>query len=98
MVVRNHDLDLGADGGWLFFNRTPALGAAPWLAGGVSQFLCLRLAWACTHASLRSMLSAGAGRPRPQPGGHSSRLPPSTCACTWKTVCPAPGPVLNTTR
>ena len=32
------------------------------------------------------------------PGGHVIALPPSRCRWVWKTVCPAPAPVLNTSR
>jgi hypothetical protein len=32
------------------------------------------------------------------PGGHSNPRPPRTCAWTWKTVWPAPVPVLKTMR
>ncbi len=32
------------------------------------------------------------------PGGQLSPRPPSRCPWRWKTVCPAPLPVLNTSR
>ena len=39
------------------------------------------------------------GRPgAAQPGGQPSSRPPSTCRWVWKTLCPAPAPVLRTNR
>src|SRR5260370_8874557 len=97
MMIGNHDLDLGGNGGWLF-RGGPTLGTAPGLAGGVSQFLGLRLAWAHTHASLPSCYLPAPTTGGAQPGGQAIRLPPSTRAWTWKTVCPASAPGLQTTR
>src|SRR6516162_6727286 len=97
MIVGNHDLDLSTDSGWLC-RGCPALGTAPGLAGGVSQFLGLRLAWARAHASLPSCYLPAPATGGAQPGGQAIRRPPSTWAWTWKTVCPACAPVLKTTR